>query len=69
MIEEKKMTPIEIRRAGWEALLNTLGPSGTLKFILDYERGEGNYCEQRKEMFKDKSMQELVQDMKKEGFA
>ena len=69
MIEEKKMTPIEIRRAGWEALLNTLGPSGALKFILYYERGEGNYCEQRKEMFKDKSVQELVQDMKKEGYA
>nr|CBX31460.1 hypothetical protein N47_E49720 [uncultured Desulfobacterium sp.] len=43
-----ELTPVEVRRAGWEALREKLGPAGALKFILDYDRGEGNYTELRK---------------------
>ena len=68
MIEETKLSPKEIREAGWEALLKTLGPSGALKFMLDYDKGQGNYCEYRKENFKDKSVHELVEEMKKDGY-
>jgi len=69
MIEEPKLTPKEIRSIGWDVLLKNLGPNGALRFILDYEKGEGNYCELRKEIFKDKTVQELVQEIKKEGYA
>ena len=68
MIEEKKLSPKEIREVGWDALLQTLGPSGALKFMLDYDKGYGNYCEYRKEIFKDKSVHELVDEMKKDGY-
>ena len=64
----KELTPIEIRRAGWEALKEKLGPASAIKFILDYERGEGNYTELRTEMFSKKTVKEIIQDMKEEGF-
>lgn len=69
MIEETKLSPKEIRSIGWDVLLKNLGPNGALRFILDYEKGKGNYCELRKEIFKDKTVQDLVQEMQKEGYA
>ncbi|EFI34150.1 conserved hypothetical protein [Desulfonatronospira thiodismutans ASO3-1] len=69
MIEATQLTPKEIRSIGWDVLLKKLGPNGALQFILDYEKGYGNYCELRKEIFKDKTVQDLVQEMKNEGYA
>ena len=57
-----ELTPAEVRRAGWEALTEKLGPAGALKFILDYDRGEGNYTELRKKMFKGKTVRNIVQE-------
>lgn len=61
-----ELTPAEIRKAGWEALREKLGPAGTLRFILEYDRGEGNYTELRKKLFKDKTVRDIIQDMKKD---
>ena len=64
----KELTPVEIRRAGWEALKEKLGPASAIKFILDYDRGEGNYTKLRKETFSEKTVKAIIQDMKEEGF-
>jgi len=64
-----KLTPVEVRRAGWEALREKLGPDGALKFILDFDRGEGNYTELRKKLFKKKTVKDIIQDMKSGGYA
>jgi len=64
-----ELTPVEVRRAGWEALREKLGPDGALKFILDYDRGEGNYTELRKKLFKKKTVEDIIQDMKSGGYA
>ncbi|MCK4605326.1 MAG: hypothetical protein KAU41_11680 [Deltaproteobacteria bacterium] len=63
-----ELTPAEVRRAGWDALREKLGPASALKFILDYDRGEGNYTELRKKIFKEKTVKDIIQDMKKEGY-
>ena len=63
-----ELTSAEVRRAGWEALTEKLGPAGALKFILDYDRGEGNYTELRKKIFKGKTVKSIIEDMKKEGY-
>ncbi len=63
-----ELTPAEVRRAGWEALTEKLGPSSALKFILDYDRGEGNYTELRRKIFKGKTVKSIIQDMKNEDF-
>jgi len=63
-----ELTPAEVRRAGWEALTERLGPTSALRFILDYDRGEGNYTELRKKIFKGKTVKSIIEDMKKEGY-
>lgn len=66
MTKLNELTPAEIRKAGWKALREKLGPAGTLRFILEYDRGEGDYTELRKKLFKDKTVREILQDMKKD---
>lgn len=63
-----KLTPAEVRRVGWEALTEKLGPTSALRFILDYDQGKGNYTELRKKIFKGKTVKSIVEDMKTEGF-
>jgi hypothetical protein len=48
-------------------LREKLGPAGSLRFILEYDRGEGNYTELRKKLFKDKTVRDIIQDMKKDS--
>ena len=67
MTKLNERTPAEIRRAGWDALREKLGLAGTLKFILEYDRGKGNYTELRRKLFKDKTVRDIIQDMKKES--
>lgn len=54
----------EIKVKGWEALVRELGHSGATKFILLYESGEGYYTKERKELFKDISIEEIVKEIK-----
>ena len=54
----------EIKVKGWEALVKELGHSGATKFILLYESGEGYYTKERKELFKDTSIEEIVKEIK-----
>ena len=67
MSQTLELTPIEIRKSGWEALKKALGIAGALKFILQYEKGEGDYTELRREIYKDKTVDVLIREMKKEG--
>ena len=61
------MTPIEIQKAGWEALKKQLGLVGALRFLLPYEKGEGDYTKLKRELFKDETVESLINRMKKEG--
>ena len=68
MTKLNELTPAEVRKVGWEALREKLGPADTLRFILEYDRGAGNYTELRKKLFKGKTVKDIFQDMKKDGF-
>lgn len=59
-------TPVEIQRAGWEALKKQLGVAGALKFLLQYEKGEGDYTKLRRKCFKGKTVKGLMNEMRKE---
>ena len=61
-------TPAEVRRAGWKALKEKLGPVSALRFMLDYERGEGDYTELRRKMFEGKTVKDIISDIKQEGY-
>jgi hypothetical protein len=67
MSEILDLTPIEIQKAGWEALKKQLGLVGALRFLLQYERGEGDYTELRRELFKGETVESLIDRMKREG--
>ena len=67
MSQVMNMTPIEIQKAGWEALKKELGLVGALRFLLQYEKGEGDYTELRRELFKDETVESLLDKMEKEG--
>ncbi|MEK6682638.1 MAG: hypothetical protein AABY79_11815 [Nitrospirota bacterium] len=67
MSKTLELTPAEIRKAGWNALKARMGIAGALKFILQYEKGEGDYTKLRKELFKEETVDSLIEKMKKEG--
>ncbi len=58
------MALAEIRAKGWNALVKELGYAGATKFILLYEPGEGNYTEERKKLFKDVRIEDIVKEIK-----
>ena len=64
----KKMTPLEIRISGWEALKDKLGPASAMKFILDFDQGHGDYSELRKKLFSHKKVNDIIQEMKEENY-
>jgi hypothetical protein len=54
----------EIKTKGWNALVKELGYSGATKFILLYEPGEGDYTKERKKLFKDIKVEEILKEIK-----
>lgn len=54
----------EIKRKGWNALVKELGYAGATKFILLYEPGEGDYTKERKKLFKDIRVEEIIKEIK-----
>lgn len=61
------LTPAEIRKEGWEALVSQMGVAKSLRFLLEYEKGHGNYTELRKEMLAGQTVHDILDDMAKEG--
>lgn len=55
----------EIKTKGWNALVRELGYAGATKFILLYEPGKGNYTKERRKLFKDLRLEEILKDIKK----
>lgn len=55
----------EIKTKGWNALVKELGYSGATRFILLYETGEGDYTKERKKLFQDITIEEIVSEIKK----
>jgi hypothetical protein len=66
MSQTLELTPVELRRAGWKVLKKHMGTAAALKFLLQYEKGEGDYTEIRRELFKDRTVESLIKRIKKE---
>jgi hypothetical protein len=48
-MSSETMTPIELQRAGLEALREKLGLSGMMRFIRQFESGKGDYTADRQQ--------------------
>jgi len=55
----------EVKEQGWHALVERLGVAGATLFILEYEKGSGNYTEERKKIFDDISIDEIAGEIRK----
>jgi len=55
----------EIRREGLAALLDRLGPVGTIRFLQQYETGRGDYTEERRRWLDGATVPELVEGIER----
>ena len=55
----------EIREKGFNALTKGLGSFGMAIFIRQFENGNGNYTEERDELLKDLTIDDIVTSIKK----
>ena len=56
----------ELSIKGWKALVERLGISEATFFLLQYQRGEGDYTKYRREYFKNMPLNKIVADIKGE---
>ena len=49
-----------IRQAGFRALTKELGAAGTVLFMRQFENGYGNYTEEREDIIKDLTLEDIV---------
>lgn len=49
----------EIRTIGFDALIRELGPAGAIRFIQQYETGQGDYSRDRRKILPKKSVREI----------
>jgi len=45
---------------GWRALTERLGPSGAMRFMMQYDPGYGDYSKERHELFDSLTMDTLL---------
>jgi hypothetical protein len=49
----------QVAELGSRALVQSLGPSGALEFLHQYERGEGDYTHERRELLRSFRLENL----------
>ena len=54
------LSSYEIRAEGWKALTERLGVSGAIRLLMEYDPGHGDYVEERRELFRDLSLDEAI---------
>lgn len=54
-----------IRERGFSALTKELGASGMAIFIRQFEKGSGNYTEERAELLKDVTIDDIVSSIER----
>jgi hypothetical protein len=59
----KNLSLRDIRREGIEALLERLGPAGTIRFLQDYDVGRGDYTAARGGWLADVTIDQVRRDI------
>lgn len=63
-IREKKSLE-EIRRLGMQALIRELGPVGAIRFLQQFETGDGDFTRERQDWIGKSSVAELAARLRK----
>jgi len=59
------MTPTELRKQGYQALVDRLGAVNAIRFLQDVGGGSGNYTQEREEILNEVTREELWQDVRR----
>ena len=54
----------ELRQEGWKALTERLGISGAMRFLMQYDPGHGDYTEERRALFGDLSLDDVLAEIR-----
>lgn len=54
----------KIKREGWNALVEKLGIAGATMLVMEHEKGYGDYTEERKKIFAEKSLNVITKEIK-----
>ena len=57
------MTPVELQRKGWKALVNALGYVDAIRFIRQFDSGSGDYTQERHQWLDKLTMEEIIADI------
>jgi hypothetical protein len=63
MTSESK-TANEIRRVGIAAVLDTLGPVQTIRFLMQFDPGGGDYTAERDRLLGEPTVEDLLRELK-----
>ncbi|CDM92375.1 MAG: hypothetical protein P5702_13375 [Limnospira sp. PMC 1291.21] len=59
------MTPIELRRQGYQVLVENLGQINAIRFLQQVGWGHGDYTKERENLLKSVTRDEFWQDIQK----
>lgn len=59
------MTPIQMNRLGYQALFDALGFDGMVRFLSQFNTGQGNYTEERYQWLDDLSLEDVFSEIEK----
>jgi hypothetical protein len=61
--QPRTLSGANLRKAGWDALVERIGLVNATRFLLQHESGYGDYTKTRNEVFKDKSVDDLYREI------
>ncbi|MBD1846351.1 hypothetical protein H6F89_23600 [Cyanobacteria bacterium FACHB-63] len=58
------MTPLQLRRKGLEALRETLGVVGMVRFLQQFDQGSGDYTHDRDQLLEDVTIEDVMEQIR-----
>lgn len=65
MINVEPMNLTQVRQLGLEILSRELGPVGMVRFLQQFEMGQGNYTEERHQWLDELTVDEIANQIQK----
>jgi hypothetical protein len=57
------MTPLELNRLGYRALMDALGFDGMIRFLRQFETGQGDYTAERQQRLQNISLDDIFAEI------
>ena len=59
----KPRNPIQLRRDGFQALVDALGPADAIRFMQQFDMGEGDYTRNRHQWLASLSIDDIAREI------